>query len=471
MGKQRDLDQAGWTMATKVKNYLEFLKGKRDAAEYSGFDPIWMPDFLFDFQNFLVEWAIRKGKAAIFADCGMGKTPMQLVWAENVIRKSNKSVLIITPLAVSAQTVREGNKFKIECKQSRDGKVYKGINVTNYERLHYFRPDDFAGVVLDESSAIKHFTSKRQKYVTEFLKGMKYRLLCTATAAPNDYIELGTSSEALGQMGRMDMLGMFFKNDENSLHPIWWGSKWRMKKHSEQSFWRWICSWARAIRKPSDLGFDDGEFKLPKLIVNQTIVENPKPKTTKGFIKTLYLAKTLEEQRKERRDTIEVRCEKVCELVSGNKPNIVWCHLNPEGDLLENIIPGAVQVQGSDSDEQKEERFLAFADGQIDTLVTKPKIASFGMNWQHCSRMTFFPSHSFEQYYQSVRRCWRYGQINDVKVDIVTTKSERGVLLNLQRKAKAADEMFSQLISEMKHSLHLKETNEAIHKMEHPKWL
>lgn len=456
-----------------MKEYRKFLRSKQHDASFSGFDPVWLPDFLFDFQKGLVEWAIRKGKAALFEDCGLGKTPQQLVWAENVVRKTNKPVLILTPLAVSAQTVREGQKFKIECHQSRDGKVKKNITVTNYEQITKFDPNDFSGVVLDESSAIKHFTSKRQKGVTEFLKNVRYRLLCTATAAPNDYIELGTSSEALGQMGRMDMLGTFFKNDEDSLHPIWWGSKWRMKKHSETAFWRWVCSWARAIRKPSDFGFDDGDFKLPPLSEEQHLVENPTPKLCKGFVKTHCLARTLEEQRKERKDTVIPRCEKVAELLGKKGPNVAWCHLNQEGDLLTETIPGAVQVSGGDSDEVKEERFLAFADGQIKTLVTKPKIGCFGMNWQHCSRMTFFPSHSFEQYYQSVRRCWRFGQKSPVKVEIVTTKSERGVLLNLQRKAKAADEMFSQLIAEMRNAMdEKKEMNTKMNtKMEVPKWL
>lgn len=447
--------------------YREFLKAKTPSRKVLGFKPVWIPNFLFDFQTSLVEWSILQGRSAIFADCGLGKTPMQLVWAENVIRKENKPVLILTPLAVSAQTVREGEKFGIECKQTRDGRIHRGINITNYERLHYFRPENFVGVVLDESSAIKHFTSKRQKDVTQFLANMKYRLLCTATAAPNDYIELGTASEALGQLGRMDMLGTFFKNDENSLHPIWWGSRWRIKGHAEQSFWRWVCSWARAVRKPSDLGFDDGPFVLPPLEIRQTIVEVNRPRN--GFFPDQ--AETLHEQQEERRATIRPRCEEVAKLVEGKSPSVVWCHLNQEGDFLERIIPGAVQVQGSDPDYVKEERFMAFAAGHIKTLVTKPKIGCFGLNWQHCSNMTFFPSHSFEQYYQSVRRCWRFGQKNPVRVHIVTTPGESGVLQNLQRKAAAADKMFSRLVMEMNHSLGIRQSNEAVTKTELPIWI
>lgn len=449
-------------------SYAEFIASKTPDRQWFGFEPLWVPSFLFDFQAHLTDWAVRKGKAAIFADCGLGKTPLQLVWAENVIRKTNGKVLILTPLAVSAQTVREGQKFGIDVKQSRDGKVRPNITVTNYEQLEKFSPGDFAGVVLDESSAIKHFTSKRQKVVTQFLANVKYRLLCTATAAPNDYIELGTSSEALGQLGRMDMLATFFKNEEDSLHPIWWGSKWHLKKHSERAFWRWVCSWARAVRKPSDLGFADGRFKLPPLHVTQTVIEaNVLPK--RGFFPRA--ARTLEEQRAERRGTIRQRCEKVAEIVSQQSSNVVWCHLNQEGDLLEKLIPGAVQVSGSDTDEAKEERYLAFSDGQIKTLVTKPKIGCFGMNWQHCSSMTFFPSHSFEQHYQGIRRCWRFGQTKPVNVHLVTTAGEANVLRNLQRKSDAADAMFSQLVAEMKHGMEIKATRRATGRMEKPAWL
>lgn len=448
-------------------SYAEFIKSKRQPEQQYGFSPLWMPDFLFDFQRELCEWSIRKGRASLYEDCGLGKTPQQLVWAQNVLEKTNKPVLILTPLAVSPQTVREGEKFGIECEQSRDGKYKSGIVVTNYERLHYFDWSDFSGVVCDESSAIKHFTSRRQKDVTEFMRRIEYRLLCTATPAPNDYIELGTSSEALGYLGRMDMLGMFFKNDENSLHPIWYGSKWHMKKHSEKSFWRWICSWARAIRKPSDLGFDDSDFVLPPLNMKQITIDSTHLRDGFG----LKLAITLDEQRAERKKTIGLRCDKVAEIVSKQSPNVVWCHLNAEGDMLERVIPGAVQVSGSDSDEVKEKRFLDFARGEIHTLVTKPKIGCFGMNWQHCSNMTFFPSHSFEQFYQSTRRCWRYGQENPVNVTVVTSTGESGVLMNLKRKAKAADDMFAQLVSEMGNAMGIKPDPAGSDIMEAPRWL
>lgn len=451
-----------------MSEYQEFISRKSQIGTYSGFDPVWMPEFLFDFQKHLVDWALRKGKAALYADCGLGKTPMQLVWAENVVRKENGRVLVITPLAVSAQTIREGEKFGIQCRRSGDGTAHPGISVTNYERLHHFNPSDFVGVVCDESSAIKHFSGERQKSVTEFMNKTPYRLLCTATAAPNDYIELGTSAEALGELGRMDMLSTFFKNDENSLHPIWWGARWRFKQHAEKQFWRWVCSWARAIRRPSDLGFDDTRFILPPLSVTETIVHNNA--AFKGQLFPVQ-AVTLEDQREERRLTTVPRCEEVARRVNGHAPAIVWCQLNDEANLLERLIPGAKQVQGSDSDEEKEETFKAFSDGELRVLVTKPRIGALGLNWSHCSHMTFFPSHSFEQYYQGVRRCWRFGQTKPVHVDIITTEGELGVLRNLQRKSEAASKMFDQLVLEMNNALRIDRGAIRTIKPEAPKWL
>ncbi len=449
-------------------DYQAFIERKSQLGHDAGFGPRWLPDFLFDFQKSLVEWSLRKGRAAIFADCGLGKTPMQLVWAENVAWQTNKPVLIVTPLAVSAQTLREGDKFGIKCARSSDGTVHPGITVTNYERLHHFDPDGFAGMVCDESSAIKHFTGATQKLVTHFMSKIPYRLLCTATAAPNDFIELGTSAEALGQLGRMDMLGMFFHNDENSLHPIWWGARWRFKKHAEKLFWRWVCSWARALRRPSDLGFDDARFQLPPLTVHETVIGASRPLPGELFVRP---AVTLQEQRAERRMTMTERCEAVAEKVAKHPRSLIWCHLNPEGDLLEKLIPGAVQVSGNDSDEEKEERFLAFQTGQVDRLVTKPACGAFGLNFQNCAHVTFFPSHSFEQYYQGVRRCWRFGQQSPVTVDIVTTEGERGVLANLQRKSEAADVMFQNLVAEMNSALKVERKADRAVIPEVPSWL
>ena len=387
-----------------MMDYAAFLDGKCQLGERSGFDPIWMPGFLYPFQAHLTDWNVRMGRSGTMADCGMGKTPMQLVWAENVVRKTNRSVLIVTPLAVSFQTIREAEKFGIEAEHCRDGKAKPGsrIVVTNYERLHYFDRSRFLGMCCDESSILKNFQGATKDVVTDFMRKMPYRLLCTATPSPNDYIELGTSSEALGYLGYMDMLGMFFKNDQNSMHPTTGrgcfekgkqikSNAWRFKRHAERSFWRWVCSWSRACRRPSDLGYDDDGFVLPALIERENIV-NASRSIPGRFV--LSPAVGLYEQRQERRQTIRERCEKAAELAKGPEAVVIWCHLNVEGDLLERLIPGCEQVSGRDSDESKEEKFMAFSSGQIKCLVTKPKIGGFGLNWQHCHRVIDFPSHS-----------------------------------------------------------------------------
>ena len=453
-------------------DYIEFLERKSQLGSMGGFEPLWLPDFLFPFQRALVEWALLKGRAAIFADCGLGKTPMFLVWAENVVRHANKPVLILTPLAVSFQTILEAQKFGIECIRSADGAIHSGIVVTNYERLHYFNPDDFAGVVCDESSILKSFDGARRSQITEFMKKVQYRLLDTATAAPNDYMELGTSSEALGELGHMDMLNRFFKNDNNnSAMGRYRGEviKWRLKGHAETAFWRWVCSWARAIRKPSDMGFDDSSFVLPPLIEQDHLVE---ARTLADGMLFSLPAVGLQEQREERRRTIKERCEKTAALVSDTgRPALVWCHLNDEGDILANSIDDAQQVSGSDSDEEKEEKFLAFSSGQLRVLITKPKIGAWGLNFQHCAHVTFFPSHSYEQYYQGIRRCWRFGQTRAVHVDIVTTEGEKSVMTNLQRKALAADVMFSNLVAQMNDAVTINRSVPFTKHEELPTWL
>lgn len=451
--------------------YLDFLERKTQLGTRDGFRPVWMPDAAFDFQAALIEWAVEQGRSALFEDCGLGKTLQQLAWAENVVRHTNCPVLVLTPLAVTSQTVREAEKFGIEAVRS-DGKPGRGITVTNYEKLHHFDPADFAGAVCDESSILKDFDGARRQAITEFMRKMRYRLLCTATAAPNDYHELGTSSEALGYLGYMDMLGRFFKNEQNNASTgrgyLGSSNKFRLKGHAEEGFWRWVCSWARAIRKPSDLGFDDRAFILPPLIEREHLVEAERP--AEGMLFSLP-AVGLQEQREEQRRTLTERCEMVARLVDTDEPALVWCQLNDEGDLLERLIPGAVQVSGADSDEAKEERFLAFASGEARVLVTKPKIGAWGLNFQHCAHVTFFPSHSFEQFYQGVRRCWRFGQTRPVTVDVVTTEGGRGVLENLQRKAGQADEMFDRLVRLMNDALHIERARDYPLPTEVPSWL
>ena len=768
-------------------NYASFIEQKSQLGNQSGFTPVFMPDFLFPFQKALVEWAVEKGRAAIFADCGLGKTPMQLVWAQNVVQKINKPVLILTPLSVGAQTVREGAKFGIECKQSRDGHVAAPITVTNYQQLHKFNWQDFGGVVCDEcfapdtiietfnngscnSKEIRHIRPnetiinaagidtvkechrrkitrafavrfkgiqviasenhpwltqrgwvpsrglretdwlletteavrilrgdvlpergangeseilreillsemaheatgafgqgshkrdsckdrsqgfpmvendgkgkgerqevfqyspdaqpgnslasepdiesdeaqtfrawrKREGYdgaaiaalggvtewmgervclvtwkkgsgisnmlqnghsepftqdsnrsgrgvsllkegsgqeerckagfirldsievlerghpdlecyanpngdiyfydiglsrhpsfsiggalvhnssilknhdgalkaqITEFMRRLPYRLLCTATAAPNDYIELGTSSEAIGDLGFMDMVNRFFKKAEttHSRSEEFRSGLYRFRGHAQRDFWRWICSWARAVRKPSDLGFPNDGYELPEL---QTVEHIVHARTANPDFLFDMPAIGLDEQRKERRRTIEERCEIAASLVCDTgKPAVSWCHLNDEGALLEKLIPGAVEIEGSDSDEYKEEMLEAFASGQLQNLVSKPVISGYGLNWQHCAHQTFFPSHSFEQWYQSIRRCWRFGQLNTVRVDVIASEGEAGVLSNMNRKAAQAEEMFSQLVSLINNELRIEQKNKHIKEQIIPDWL
>ncbi len=453
-----------------MSDYHQFLEGKRQADSQEGVEPVWMPDFLYDFQADLTEWAIRKGRAGIFADCGLGKTPMQLVWAENVHRVTNRPVLILTPLAVGSQTQEEGDKFGIQATVSRDGTVYPGITVTNYERLHYFDSTDFAGVVCDESSAIKAFNGKRRAEVTDFVRKLQYRLLCTATAAPNDYIELGTSSEALGYLGYMDMLNRFFVTDNRTSAQRGWGkqSQWRFKGHAQTPFWKWVASWARALRRPSDLGYPDDDFSLPELRQRQHIIE---ARTLAPGMLFDLPAFGMQEERVEQRRTIEERCETASDLLSNAKTGIAWCQLNDEGDRLTALIDGAVQVKGSDSVDKKEETLTAFSHGDIRVLVTKPLIGAWGLNWQHCNRMTFFPTHSYEQYYQAVRRCWRFGQKRPVTVDLITTEGGLNAMTSINRKADQADKMFTELVSHMQDSITIRRTTDYDKKVEVPAWL
>lgn len=432
-----------------MSDYAAFLENRRNIDSRDGFKPIWIPDFLFDFQAALLEWALWKGRAAIFADCGLGKTPIQLAWAENVVRHTNGNVLILAPLAVSTQTVQEGIKFGIGCHKYLNNLNNSRIIVTNYERLHNLNPADFTGVVCDESSILKSFDGAYKRQITEFMRKIRYRLLCTATAAPNDYVELGTSSEALGWLSQSDMLARFFKYDDKPKMARWnqiFVPTWRLKHHAEEAFWRWVCSWARALRRPSDLGFNDTRFALPPLIEKQTLIKSRSIAT--GMLFDLP-AIGLKEQREESRRTIEERCEAVADKTTGTDFALVWCNLNDEGDLLEQIVPGSIQVAGKDSDEAKERYLTAFARGEIRVLITKPKIGAWGLNFQHCNHVISFPTHSYEQYYQGIRRCWRFGQTRPVTVDLITTEGGKLVMKNLQKKSAAADAMFTRMVDLM----------------------
>ncbi len=479
--------------------YEEFLNRKSQSSVLSGFKPVWMPSFLFDFQSSATEWAIEKGKAAILADCGLGKGPMALVWAQNVVEHTNGRVLILTPLAVGAQFLTEGTKFSVDCARSRDGKLPASrIVVTNYEKLHLFEPSDFSGVVCDEASILKHFTGATQKAVTRFLLKVPYRLLATATAAPNDYIELGTLSEALGELGYTEMLSRFFKQDDNKPHrleqvkmaradmlarhqqhdPNHFGKlsfrvsqqigQWRLKGHAVTPFWKWVASWARACRKPSDLGFSDERFVLPPLEEREHIVIPKRPQ--EGMLFTVP-AVGLKEERDERRRTMTERCELVANLVDHDGQALIWCHLNPEGDALAKSIPNSIQVRGADSDEAKEEAYQAFTSGQIQRLITKPKIGAWGLNWQNCAHVVEFATHSFEQHYQGVRRCWRFGQTKTVVNDIISTEGEQHVRDSMRRKSAAASQMFTDLVAQMNASTRIQRTRTDITPTELPAWL
>lgn len=454
-----------------MKTYEQFLLQKSQSANEGGFSPTFMPDAAFDFQRYLIEWVQQIGRGAVLADCGLGKSLIEETWGQNIVEKTNQNVLLLTPLAVGQQMVREGEKFGIECYRSRNGSlpIHASIVVTNYEKLHLFDPNDFAAVICDESSILKHFTGATQKGVTRFMSKIPYRLLCTATAAPNDYTELGTSSEALGGLGYSDMLTRFFimddkkrsrMNDVKLARDARTGNhyqklayrvsqtigQWRLKGHAELPFWKWVCSWARACRKPSDLGFDDDRFMLPELIERDHVIEAKRPPD--GMLFTIP-AFGLQEEREERRRTLPERCEYVANLVNHDRPAVVWCHLNDEGDALAKAIPDARQIRGSTPDDEKEEIYDAFSTGKLRVLITKPKIGAWGLNWQHCNHVVTFASHSYEQYYQSIRRCWRFGQTRPVTVDIVSTEGEKSLRDNMKRKSDAAAKMFEMLVEHM----------------------
>lgn len=453
--------------------YRDFIEAKTQLANQFGFAPTFIPDAAFDFQKAMIEYSVRQGRAAIFEDCGMGKTLQFLSWAQNVVEHVNRPVLVLTPLAVAHQTVREGEKFGIDVRRvGLDGKISGDIAVTNYERLEHLNPDDFSGVVCDESSILKNFDGTRRGQITQFMRKMPYRLLATATAAPNDYIELGNSSEALGHLGHVDMLSRFFKNDQGNIatkRMYGEAPKWRFKGHAEGPFWKWVCSWARAMRRPSDLGFDDGPFILPELIERMSEIDADHDPFLLGSEPP---AATLPDQRREKKRTITARCERAAEILNAHdRPAVAWCQMNDESAALTEMVIGAVEVSGNDKDEAKEEKFLAFINGDIKRLVTKPQIGALGLNFQHCADMTYFPSHSYEQYYQAVRRFWRFGQKNPVHVDVVMAPGERKVMSNLQRKSAQAETMFANLVAEMNNAISVSGYREFGTETKVPSWL
>ena len=422
------------------KGYQQFIDGKRETVEPSGFEPTALNPMLFDWQKDVVRWACRKGKACIFEDCGCGKTVQQLEWARQVCEHTNGRVLVVAPLAVSGQTVHEGRKFGIEvnrCKEAAD--VRDGINITNYERLDRFNGMKFDGVVLDESSILKSFTGKTRNQIIDMFRDVPYKLACTATPAPNDFMELGNHCEFVGAMTRNEMLAMFFMHDGGNT------SKWRLKGHAVDLFWDFVSQWAVTVTKPSDLGYDDDGFDLPELTINTVVIESGVVDDGERLFAVEAL--TLSDQQKARRGTVELKGDRIAQRVNSDDAQwLIWCDLNAESEYLANSIPDAVEVRGSDTDEHKESALMGFADGSVRVLVTKPSIAGFGMNWQTCHHIAFCGlSHSYEQFYQAVRRCWRYGQQNPVEVDVVVSDQETAIVSNVISKRDANDEMQEQM--------------------------
>lgn len=424
-----------------MADYQEFLARKREVAQPCGFEPENLNPFLFDFQRDIVKWACRKGRAAIFADCGMGKTIMQLSWADQICKSKGGRVLIVAPLAVSAQTCREGQTFGIEvnrCRTAAD--MVDGINITNYEMLDHFEGVELSGVVLDESSILKSYTGAIRNQIISMFKFTPFKLACTATPSPNDFMELGNHSEFLGVMDRTEMLAMFFIHDGGDT------SKWRLKGHASGIFWDWVASWACMITKPSDLGYDDGDFELPPLDVQTHIIDSGLSQEGRLFAVTEI---TLSAQQKARRDTVQLKADAIAQYVNSSDDSwLIWCDLNAESEHLANSIPDAIEVRGSDTNEHKEDAMLGFADGKYRVLVTKPSIAGFGMNWQHCHKVAFCGmSHSYEQFYQAVRRCWRFGQDYPVDVHVFVTDLEQSIVSNVLRKKDDNEDMRLEMVA------------------------
>ena len=421
-------------------DYNEFLQSKRFISQSTGFTPDSINPMLFDFQRDIDRWACKKGKAGIFAQCGLGKTPMQLAWGEQVCKYGD--VLIAAPLAVSRQTIREGQKFNIPVNLCRThGDVKPGINITNYEMLEHFDAGKFAGIILDESSILKSYDGKYRNTIISMFRDTPYKLSCTATPAPNDFMELGNQCEFLNVMSRTEMLATFFVHDGGDT------SKWRLKGHAEDKFWEWVASWAVVIQRPSDLGYSDGKFILPPLNIQEIIVDSPH-KSQHGQLSFVpELALTLQERREARRDSLENRVAAAAELTKNGEQWLLWCDLNAESDALAKAIPGAVEVKGSDSQEHKESAAIGFANGDIRVLVSKPSIFGFGLNWQSCHNMAFVGlSDSYEQIYQAMRRCWRFGQIYPVNVYIITSRREGAVKANIERKEADSERMIGEMV-------------------------
>jgi hypothetical protein len=425
-----------------MSTYQEFLAAKQFKFVSAGFASDLSEYPFFDYQRDIVRWACMRGKAAIFADTGMGKTLMQLAWAQEVTRQTGNPVLILAPLAVSDQTIFEGEKFGIPVERYSGADVFgPHVLITNYEQLHNVKAEQFDGIVLDESSILKGMQGKIRRQCTEMFSGTPYRLSCTATPSPNDFMELGTQSEFLGIMSQVEMLAMFFIHDGSDT------SKWRLKGHGKRKFFEWLATWAVFISKPSDLGYSDKGHELPELVFHEHIIDS-------GITEGLFapVATGLLDRNRARRDTVDSRVEQAAMIANGIKGQVlVWCHLNDESGKLADAIDGGVEVTGSDPAAHKSATMMGFTRSEVRCLISKPKIAGFGMNWQNCNHMVFVGlSDSWEQFYQAVRRCWRYGQTKPVHVHIVSADIEGGVLTNIKRKEAQHKELKAEMIAIMR---------------------
>lgn len=426
--------------------YEEFLEKKKVTAISSGFEKPKekMNVNLFDWQKDIVYWALKKGRAALFEDCGLGKTIQELEWAQSVSDYTNKPVLILAPLAVSEQTKREGEKFGYIVHVARgQEEVQSGINITNYEILNHFDVSVFGGVVLDESSILKNFTGKIRTEIIDSFRDTPYKLSCTATPAPNDFMELGNQSEFSGVMSRTEMLATYFIHDGGDT------SKWRLKGHAQDKFWEWLATWAVVMTNPRDLGYDGTGFDLPELNTIQHVVKEETNIVDGNFSLFAKVAETLNERRDARRESLVARCARAAKLIA-EKPDeqwLVWCDLNAEADELKRVIAGSVEVRGTDTPEHKVETLNGFTTGSVKRLITKSSIAGMGLNWQGCHNMIFVGlSDSYEMMYQAIRRCWRFGQKHPVDVHIVTSESEGAVKENIDRKEKQASLMTAEMV-------------------------
>lgn len=426
-------------------DYETFVSNKRRAEVATGHKPGDLNEHLFDFQHAIVSWAVRRGRAAVFADTGLGKTLMQLSWADEVASHTGGIVLILAPLAVSEQTIEQGATFGIDVRRVPNGGSPNapGVWITNYERMESIEFSDLHGLVLDESSILKAHDGKTRTRIIESAQGVPYRLSCTATPSPNDFEELGNQCEFLGVMTRTEMLATYFVNDTGDT------GTWRLKGWGASKFWEWMGTWAVVLRNPSDIGFDGSRYILPAPEYIEHVVET-EPLGDDLFSRP---AQSMTERRKAQRDSIEARCKALADVVNSEsaEPWLIWCHLNDEAELLQSLIPGSVNVQGSDTAEYKAKQMLAFSHCELRVLISKPKICGFGMNWQHCARMAFVGlDDSFEKFYQAVRRCYRFGQKRSVQVHLFTAENEGQILLNLKRKESQHHEMSANMIEHMK---------------------